>query len=520
MKIKKKMKLNSPTFVISREWQLILLFASVKILFHFFTFSNFELHRDAYLYYAQSEHLAWGYISVPPSIAVFGKIATLIFGNTAFGLRFFPALIGGINLIIIGLAVKELGGKIIAISLASLAYLLSFSYLHVSTLFQPVSFNQFYWLLSGYLILVMIRRKNPKIWIWIAIVFGFAFLNKYSIVFFYTAFAISLLVTKHRYLYTSKYFLIALAVGFAIISPNLFWQYQNNWPILTHMSELRETQLVNVRPSDFLLEQLSMNAQSLFIVFGGLLVLLFFKKEKQYRLFGFIYLFIIILLMLGSGKGYYTMGIYPILFVFGAYFFEKYIKKYSIYVFGLLVVMMFVPLYVFRSYSISLTTFEKSVHEGEFRWNDGSYHDINQDLANMTGWKELGQKVSDIYLNLGQENKNNCDIFCYNYGQAGAVMFYGKKNKVPQPISFNGSFVFWAPDSLSKDYMIWVHSGHNDINQDSLLSTVFRKVELKTTIDNKYFRENGTKIYLCESPTKDYRNDYKTRIKELKNRYR
>jgi hypothetical protein len=515
------MKLNNPTIVISREWQLILLFASVKILFHFFTFSNFELHRDAYLYYAQSEHLAWGYISVPPSIAVFAKIATLIFGNTAFGIRFFLALIGGLNLIIIGLAVKELGGKKIAISLASLAYLSSIPYLDTNTLFQPVSFNHFYWLLSGYLILVMIRRNNPKIWIWIAVVFGFAFLNKYSIVFFSAAFAISLLVSKHRYLYISKYFLIALAVGFAIILPNLIWQYQNNWPILYHMSELRETQLIHVRLSNFLFEQLTMNTQSFFIVFGGLLVLLFFKKEKQYRLFGFIYLFIIILLMLGRGKSYYTMGIYPILFVFGAYFFEKYIRKYSIYVFGLLVLIMFVPLYVFRSYSISLNTFEKSVHEGAFRWNDGVYHDIPQDLAHMTGWNEIGQKVSDIYLSLGHGNRNNCDIFCYNYGQAGAVMFHGKKNNIPQPISFNASFVFWAPDSLTKDFMIWVHSDlGNDIKPESLLPQLFRKVELMATIDNKYFIENGTKIYLCESPTKDYRNDYKTRIKELKNIYR
>ncbi len=222
------MKLNRPKFVISREWQLILFFAAAKILLHFFTISNIELHRDAYLYYAQSEHLAWGYISVPPSTAVFGKIATLIFGNTAFGIRFFPALIGGLNLIIIGLAVKELGGKKIAISLASLVYLSSAPFLESNTLFTPVTFNQFYWLLSGYLILVMIRRKNPKIWIWIAIVFGLAFLNKYSILFFHTAFAISLLLTKHRYLYKSKYFLIALVVGFAIILPNLIWQYQNN----------------------------------------------------------------------------------------------------------------------------------------------------------------------------------------------------------------------------------------------------------------------------------------------------
>ncbi len=152
------MKLPRFRLNISSEWQLILFFAFAKLLIHFFTVSNFELHRDAYLYYAQSEHLAWGYVSVPPSIAVIGKLATSIFGNTVFGLRFFPALIGAFNLIIIGLFIKELGGKKKAIILACLAYLLSPSYLHTNALFQPVAFNHFYWLLSGYLILRMIKK--------------------------------------------------------------------------------------------------------------------------------------------------------------------------------------------------------------------------------------------------------------------------------------------------------------------------------------------------------------------------
>lgn len=246
------MKLSRSQFIVSREWQLIFFFALLKLLVHIITYSNYELHRDAYLYYAQSEHLAWGYVAVPPFIAFIGKLATLIFGNTTFGLRFFPALAGAINLIIIGLAVKELGGKKIAITLACLAYLLSPSYLHTNALFQPVSFNHFFWLLSGYLILLMIRRRNPVIWIWIAIVFGFAFLNKYSIVFLYAAFAISMLVSKYRYLCKSKYFVIAMLVGFLIVLPNLIWQYQNNWPVLQHMSELRETQLVHVHLTDFI----------------------------------------------------------------------------------------------------------------------------------------------------------------------------------------------------------------------------------------------------------------------------
>lgn len=507
---------------ISSEWQLILFFASLKLLVHFFTVSNFELHRDAYLYYAQSENLAWGYISVPPSIAFIGKLSTSIFGNTVFGLRFFPALIGAVNLIVIGLFVKELGGKKIAIILASLAYLLSPSYLHTNALFQPVAFNHFYWILSGYLILRMISRRNPKIWLWIAVVFGFAFLNKYSIVFFYTAFACALLLSKHRYLYRSRYFIMAIAIGLLIVSPNLIWQYENSWPVLQHMRELRETQLVHVRYSDFIKAQFLMNIQALLIWVFALILLLFYKKENKYRLFGLIYIFIILLLLAGSGKPYYSLGIYPILFAFGAYFIEKYVRKYSAYVVGFLVISMFLSLYGSLSFDgIPFITPDKVNNKGAFRWEDGVNHDIPQDMADMTGWKEIGEAVRDIYISLGKENRDNCDIYCYHYGQAGAVMFYGKEIGIPQPISPNGSFVFWAPDNLSKDYVIYVHSDlGNDVNPDTHLPQLFEKVTLIKTIENKYFRENGTKIYLCESPNDDAKTIYKNMMKELKNNYR
>ncbi len=507
--------------IVSKEWQLILFFAVLKVLLHFLTFSNFELHRDAYLYYAHSEHLAWGYIAVPPLTAVIGKISTLIFGNTIFGLRFFPALFGGLNIVIIGLAVRELGGKKIAISLASLAYLLSPSFIHTNALFQPVATNHFFWLLSGYLMLIMTKRDNPKIWLWIAVVFGVGFLNKYSIVFFYGAFAVSLLISRYRQLYLSKSFFIAVGIGIIIISPNIIWQYQNNWPVLFHMSELRETQLVHVQLSDFLIGQLLMNIQAILIWVTALLILLFFKNESRYKLFGMTYFFLIIFLILGSGKAYYTLGIYPILFVFGAYFIEKYIHKYVKYVGAFLVITMVAFLYFSIPFDgIPISTFEKSVNKNAFKWEDGKYHDIPQDMSDMTGWKEIGQQVKEVYTSLKPESRDNIDIFCYHYGQAGAVMFYGKDANIPQPISFNGSFAFWAPDRLTKDLMIWVHTDvGNDINPDSLLPLYFEKVELKATIDNKYFRENGTRIYLCESPTDDLKDYYLERVEELKNRY-
>jgi hypothetical protein len=507
---------------VSNEWLLILFFALAKILIHFITVHNFELHRDAYLYYAQSEHLAWGYVSVPPSIAVIGKLATSIFGNTTFGLRFFPAFIGAINVIIIGLFTKELGGNKKAIILACLAYLLSPSYLHTNALFQPVAFNHFYWLLSGYLIFKLISQKNPKIWLWIGITFGLAFLNKYSIVFFYTAFGIALLISNHRKLILSKYFLYAIAIGILIITPNLIWQFDNNWPVLQHMEELRETQLVHVRLSDFISAQFLMNMQALLIWLFALIILLFHKNERKYRLFGIMFLLIIILLLAGSGKAYYTLGIYPILFVFGSYFIEKYVKNYTVILVSSLIIFMILSLYISLSFDgIPLSTFEKAYNKEAFRWEDGVNHDIPQDMADMTSWKEIGEEVSKIYTSLGEENKDNCEIYCYHYGQAGAVMFYGKEFGIPQPISPNGSFIFWSPDKISKNYVIYIHSDlGNDIDPDTRLPQLFEKVTLIKTIDNKYFRENGTKIFLCESPNEEAKRFYKTMMKELKDNYR
>jgi hypothetical protein len=54
----------------------------------------------------------------------------------------------------------------------------------------------------------------------------------------------------------------------------------------------------------------------LFVWIGGLAWLL---KNNAYRIVGFLYLTVILLLMLGSGKGYYALGAYPMLIAAGGF---------------------------------------------------------------------------------------------------------------------------------------------------------------------------------------------------------
>jgi hypothetical protein len=54
---------------LSHEWILIIALALFKLAIHFLTNTNYELHRDAYLYLAQGDHLDWSFLS-----AAFGHI--------------------------------------------------------------------------------------------------------------------------------------------------------------------------------------------------------------------------------------------------------------------------------------------------------------------------------------------------------------------------------------------------------------------------------------------------------------
>src|SRR5690606_95933 len=106
---------------------------------------EFELHRDEFLHLDQADHLAWGYLSVPP---VTSWISVLIrwFGNAEFWVRFFPALIGVFTLVVVWDLVKRLGGNLYAQSLAAVAMLAS-AMIRLNILFQPNSIDILCWAL-------------------------------------------------------------------------------------------------------------------------------------------------------------------------------------------------------------------------------------------------------------------------------------------------------------------------------------------------------------------------------------
>jgi hypothetical protein len=497
-----------------RGWWLLILFMAIKLAVHLSTSTIYELQRDAYMYIDLGKHLAWGFHSVPPSIAVFANVARFLFGDNTFAIRIFPAVIGVLSLMLIGIMVREAGGGKWAQFFALLAFLLSPAFLRSNSLFQPVSFNQFYWLLLAFLLFRLIHTGKRKYWLFMGVVGGLAFLNKYSVVFCLAGIILAVLGTPLRKWLRTPWPFIAAGIAFLIALPNLIWQLNHEWPVIRHMEELTSTQLINVRLDVFLFEQLLMFIPVALIWIFGLIFTAFLKEGRNYRAFALIYAAVVILLMLLRGKPYYTIGVYSTLFVFGGLFIEKYIRaklvwfKYVLILLALSGTWFTLPLSlpVLRPEAF-IRFYEGTPMENMHRWEDGEYYPLPQDYADMIGWRELTSIVAGTYQSLEPREREQCVIFANNYGEAGSVNFYGTAYDLPAVISYNDSYIYWAPDSIQADYLIKIGQSHN-------LEKLFHSVEIVGRISTPYARQQGTPVYLCKVPKIDLNKFYQEELQK------
>lgn len=483
----------------------------------------YELHRDEMLYLQQGNHLAWGFMEVPPLLSVFAKLA-LAFGGSFFWIKFWPSLIGAINVFVVCKMSAEMGGKAFAQFVSGLCMIVA-AYLRVHYLFQPNFLEIFFWTLSAYYIIRYINTQEVKYLYCLTTALALGFLSKYSVAFFAAGIFIGLLLTQNRKLLTSKHLYLAALLAFIIILPNLVWQYDHKWPVVHHMQELRETQLQYIDPVDFLVNQLLMHFPCFFIWIGGLIWLLFFREGKPYRILAWMYLTVLILLTVTNGKDYYTLGVYPMLFAAGAVWLQHVtsLKRYWLrYVSVALILLLFIPLIplllpVWKPEKLATyyntTGFNKT---GILRWEDLQEHPLPQDFADMLSWKELGSKVSRIYASLPESTKSKTLIFCRNYGLAGATIYYGKG--LPQVTTDNASFLFWMPDKYNIKHLLFV--GRHIPDKDDLVFQQFEKYTVLDSITTPFAREHGVRIILFENGNDKLNAMIEAGIKEMKDEFR
>lgn len=488
----------------SNYYSLILLFVAIKIGLNLFAISHFGFQRDELLHLALGDHLDWGFKEVPPFIALLAKISTTIFGSSVFATRIFSTIFSGLIIWFTGLMVIELGGGWFAIAIACIGLIFSPAFAASGYLFQPVVFDQLWWVLAVYLLIRYNNSPSIKYIYLLGVVVGVGLLTKYTMAFFAASLIISLLLTPQRKILWNKHIVFAAIIALVIFLPNIIWQFQHHLPVVTHMKTLRATQLDYIKPADFIKEELLVNGIALLIWLPGLIFLLFFAKMRQYRFMAFAFILTFIFLLEMSGKSYYLFGAFPMLFAAGGCRFEQLLKpKYTIWR-TVVLLLVTVPNLILLPLTLPLLSLDqtlqvfKSLHISP-KWEDQKNHPLSQDYADMLGWDELGEKVVKAYHNLTPEQQKHTQIYADNYGEAGAIYHYGKAYHLPEVASLNSSFTLWAPNSLNAPYIIYVDDQGGG-NVEKRLAPFIEKYIKLGEIQSPYAREKGTAIFLLINP--------------------
>ena len=480
-------------------WPLILLPAIIKFILPFIVQSPvFELQRDEFLYYQQGQHLALGYMENPPLLAYMAAISSWL-GGSVFWIKFWPAIIGSCTVIVTSLLAAALGGKKFAQLLAGFAVCCG-AYVRTHALFQPNILDIFSWTLAVYFIVRYINEQQTKFLYWFAISIALGFWGKYSVLFIAAGIIGGLLLTQQRKIFAEKKLYTAALIALLIILPNVWWQYAHNWPLVHHMQELQDTQLKFGNPVDFLKDQVMMLFPVLIIWIAGLI---WFIRNKTWRFLAFSYFIILLLLILGRGKSYYALGIYPMLLAAGAVAWEQWSQKriwirYVIVVFIIGFTYLILPLLLPTRTPEKLAAFYKKI-DMKNKWEDQKDHPLPQDFADMLGWKELTAKTEHaFYAGLPDTARAATIIYCDHYGQAGALKLYGEhdefKNKV---ITDNGSFLLWIPDSLSFKHLVWIVEKMPA--KDNKVFSYFESYTVMDSVTDPLSRQFGNKIIFFQN---------------------
>ena len=490
-----------------KKHYILIAFILAKFILNYALISpEYDLQRDEYLHLDQGKHLAWGYISVPPFTSWISYLINFL-GEGYFWVKFFPALFGALTMIVVWCTTEKLKGGVFALVLAQVAVLLSVI-LRINILYQPNSFDIFFWSLSYYCIISYIHSNHVKWFYAFAVALGFGILSKYNIILLVAGLAPALLLSRERKIFLNKHFYGCILLVMLMVLPNFMWQYQNDFPTARQLQELKRTQLVNVNRLDFLKDQLLFFSGAITIIVAAFIGFFVYPPFKKYRFLFWAFVFTLSLFILLKAKSYYAIGLYPFLLPFGAVYCEQLLSnkrrrilRPALFV---LVVALSLPLifiaFPYQSPQKIIDNPKLYQSLGLLRWEDGKEHNLPQDFADMKGWKELASAVDSIYTLISDQEHTL--VLCDNYGQAGAINYYSGFKNI-NAVSLNADYINWVPLNKPIRHIILVQDAGDDDPVRKREATLFQKVSLSWVNENVFSREIGTKVYLLENATAD-----------------
>jgi hypothetical protein len=407
--------------------------AVVVAVIHLLTNNRYGLHRDELQFLSDARHLDWGFVAYPPLTPFVERVGLNIFGVSLVGLRLFSVIVQALAIVVTGMMAWELGGGRLAQVTAALVVATSGLPVFEGTEFQYSTFDYLWWTLIAYFVIRLLKTENPRWWMGIGASVGVGLLTKYTICFFIAGILGGMLLSGARRFFLSGRFWGGVGLALLIFLPNFVWQVRHGFISVHFLQHIHARDVGQGRAHGFFRDQVII-CTNLFAAPLWIAGLIYFLRDRRYRMLGWMYVIPLVLFFAGKGRGYYLAAAYPMLFAMGAVVGERWVRSLKrqwrlaveglfftgVAVWGAVIFALLVPL-------------AASGPLKEFALKN------NGDLREEIGWDELVKTVAGIRDSLPAEQRDDVGVLAGNYGEQGAVEILGPAYHLPMPISMTNS---------------------------------------------------------------------------------
>lgn len=479
--------------------------AAFKLFLHLATANMYGLFIDELYFLACGEHLSWGYVDMPPMTAFQAWLARAVFGDSMISIRLFAALAGAGLILLTGAMVRELGGKRFAQALAAVAVLVAPFFLAFDSYLSMNSLEPLFWMGCALILIRIIKTGNTQLWIWFGLLAGLGLENKQTIALFGFGLVAGLLLTAERRLMLNRWFLLGGIIAFLIFLPDLIWNIRHHFPLLELLANIRQDHRdVALTPVRYIWTQILFSplpAAPIWI--AGLWRVLISREGNSYRSLGWAYLVMLAVLLATHGKIYYLSSAYPMLMAPGVIAIEQWLSGRRlrwlrpVYVSLLLLTGAWIaptmmPLLKPETYF----WYTKTFHIAQPKFENRATNAMPQFFADRFGWTEMVNALAKVYYSLPPEEQAKTAIFGSDFGQSGAIDFYGPRLGLPKSIGNHLTNWCWGPRNYTGEIMILLGGTREEHSRH------FERVEAVGEVGHPYaMRQEHFTIYLCRKPS-------------------
>jgi 4-amino-4-deoxy-L-arabinose transferase-like glycosyltransferase len=454
--------------------------------------SGYGFHRDELYFLAAGQHLDWAYADQGPIVPMIARAMSEIAPDSLTVLRLTSAFAAGTTVLLTGLLAGELGGRPRAQAIAAGSAAVGVVVLFTGHLLSTSTFDLLAWAAVTWLAVRAVRTSDDRLWLGAGVVLGIGLLNKPLPAFLAAGLLAGIVIAGPRRLLRNRSVWVGAAIALLLWLPWLIWQADNGWPQIDVSRSIASGESASseawwaIVPFQVLL--ISPLLAPVWI--AGLVRLFRDPSLRDFRFLAWTWVVLAVVFMASGGKPYYLAGLLPVLLGAGGASVDRWLergrRRARVAVAGAAI-----GLSALIGALISLPVLPAEDADPVI--------EMNEDVGETIGWPEFAQTVANVYGEL--PDREGAVVLTSNYGEAGAIDYFGSGLGLPPAYSGHNAYGDWGPPPEGAAPVIAIGLDWDELTEH------FRECQRTAEIDNGDDVDNdeqGAGVFVCSGPRRPW----------------